>query len=70
MYHKQKSYLFFLEIIFIILKHLNYHSSIINRNPTYFFLEIIFIILKNLNYPSSIINRNPTYFFLNYFYNF
>jgi hypothetical protein len=53
-----------LSIIFIILKHLNYPSSIINRNPTYFFFLIIFVILKHLNYPSSIINRNPTYFFL------
>jgi hypothetical protein len=38
MYPKQKSYLrFFLEIIFIILKHLNYPSSIQNKNPTGFF---------------------------------
>jgi len=61
--------MFFLEIIFIILKHLNYPSRIIKRNPTYVFL-IIFIISKHLNYPSSILNRNPTFFFFNYFYNF
>jgi hypothetical protein len=54
-YHQLKSYFLFFLIIFIILKHLNYPSTIPNRNPTYFFL-IIFIILKHLNYPSSIIN--------------
>jgi len=52
--------LLFFIIIFVISKHLNYPSSIINRNPTFFILEIIFIILKPLNYHSSIINRNPT----------
>jgi tellurite resistance protein TehA-like permease len=62
--------LMFFLTIFIILKHLNYHSSIINRNATYIFFLTIFIILKHLNYPPSIINRHPTYFFLNYFYNF
>src|SRR4030043_266852 len=56
---KQKSYLLFFLIIFIILKHLNYLSSILNRNHTYFFL----------NYISSILNTNHTYFFY-YFYNF
>jgi len=68
-YHKQKSNLPFFLIIFVILKHLTYPSSIINRNPTIVSL-IIFIIFKHLNYHSSIINRNPTYFFFNYFCNF
>jgi len=32
------------------LKHLNYPSSILNRNPTYFFYKMFFIILKYLYY--------------------
>src|SRR3990172_6698926 len=41
-YPKQKSYLYFFLIIFIILKHLNYPSSMLNRNPTYFFFNYFY----------------------------
>src|SRR4030043_303896 len=41
-YPKQKSYLLFFLIVFIILKHLNYRSSILNRNPSYFFFKYFY----------------------------
>ena len=65
MYVKHKYYLIFFKNYFIILKHLRYPSSILNRNPTYFYLINYFTILKHLTYPSSILNRNPTYFLIN-----
>jgi hypothetical protein len=37
-YHKQKSNILFFLIIFLILKPLNYPSSMLNKNPTYFIL--------------------------------
>jgi hypothetical protein len=33
-YPKHQSYLYFLKNIFIILKHLNYPSSILKKNPS------------------------------------
>jgi hypothetical protein len=53
-----------MEIYFITLKHLNYLSSILNRNPSQFLYVIIFMILKYLNYPSSI---NPSDFVFSIF---
>ena len=63
-YHKQKSYWISFINCFCYWKHLNYHSSIKNRNLTYLFLQFVFIILKHLKYHSCILNRNRTYFFI------
>jgi len=38
MINRNPTYVFL--IIFVILKHLNYPSSMINRNPTYFFYKL------------------------------
>jgi len=59
-------------IIFIILKHLNYPSSIINRNPTYFFFIIYLCNFKTfkLSFKYDKQKSYLPFFFINYLYNF
>src|SRR4030065_147678 len=67
-YHKKKSYVLFFKIIFIILKHLNLHSSITNRNPNYFFFINYFYNFKTFK-PSFKYHKQKSYllFIKNYF---
>ena len=55
--------------MFINLKHLNNHSSILNRNPTYFFINYFFNFKTyklSFKYPKQ---KSYILVFINCFYN-
>jgi hypothetical protein len=56
--------------MFINLKHLNNHSSILNRNPTYFFINYFFNFKRfkvSFTCPKQ---KSYILVFINYFYKF